>query len=130
MSTQGGHIQLGFTAVTPYLHATPALRDFLVNAFDAVMVHEPVADPEGRFHAEARIGGAYLMFGDGYFADATMKAAVYLYVLDVDTTFRRATALGAQPLREPADQTWGDRVAGVKDPSGNTWWIATHRPAR
>ncbi len=27
---------------------------------------------------------------------------------------------------EPADQFYGDRTAGVKDPSGNRWWIATH----
>ena len=27
---------------------------------------------------------------------------------------------------EPADQFYGDRNAGVKDPVGNTWWIATH----
>ena len=25
-----------------------------------------------------------------------------------------------------ADQYYGDRNAGVKDPSGNLWWIATH----
>ncbi len=28
---------------------------------------------------------------------------------------------------EPADQFYGDRNAGVKDPSGNIWWIATHK---
>jgi uncharacterized glyoxalase superfamily protein PhnB len=27
---------------------------------------------------------------------------------------------------EPADQFYGDRNAGVIDPSGNRWWIATH----
>ena len=28
---------------------------------------------------------------------------------------------------EPADQFYGDRNAGVKDPVGNHWWIATHK---
>jgi hypothetical protein len=28
---------------------------------------------------------------------------------------------------EPADQFYGDRSAGVKDPVGNYWWIATHK---
>ena len=28
---------------------------------------------------------------------------------------------------EPADQDYGDRMAGVKDPFGNVWWIATHK---
>jgi PhnB protein len=28
---------------------------------------------------------------------------------------------------EPKDQFYGDRIGEVKDPSGNTWWIATHK---
>jgi len=51
-----------------------------------------------------------------------MAAAIYLYVPDVDATYKRAVS-----LREPADMTWGDRVGGVKDTSGNTWWIATNK---
>ncbi|HSE93550.1 MAG TPA: VOC family protein, partial [Methylomirabilota bacterium] len=27
---------------------------------------------------------------------------------------------------EPANQFYGDRHGGVKDASGNIWWIATH----
>lgn len=27
---------------------------------------------------------------------------------------------------EPADMFYGDRNAGVQDPSGNYWWISTH----
>lgn len=29
-------------------------------------------------------------------------------------------------VTEPADQFYGDRNAGISDPSGNLWWIATH----
>jgi uncharacterized glyoxalase superfamily protein PhnB len=32
-------------------------------------------------------------------------------------------------VREPKTESWGDRVGGVKDTSGNTWWIATNKPA-
>ncbi|WP_198288452.1 hypothetical protein [Chamaesiphon minutus] len=28
---------------------------------------------------------------------------------------------------EPRDEFCGDRSAGVKDPTGNHWWIATHQ---
>lgn len=28
---------------------------------------------------------------------------------------------------EPRDEFYGDRAAGVKDPTGNQWWIATHQ---
>ena len=30
-------------------------------------------------------------------------------------------------LMVPADQFYGDKNAGVKDPVGNYWWIATHK---
>ena len=30
------------------------------------------------------------------------------------------------PPGEPKDQLYGDRHGGVKDPGGNTWWMATH----
>jgi PhnB protein len=28
---------------------------------------------------------------------------------------------------EPMDMFYGDRSGGVKDPSGNSWYIATHK---
>ncbi len=130
MSRQSSYTNPGFTAVTPYLYAKAELREFLKQAFDAEITHDATPDAAGNFHAEAKIGGAPLLFGSGYFADPSMSAAVYLYVPDVDATYRRALSLGAKSVREPADQTWGDRVGGVKDASGNTWWIASHKADR
>ena len=48
------------------------------------------------------------------------------YVKDVDAAYRRAIEAGATSVMEPANQFYGDRNAGVKDASGNFWWIATH----
>lgn len=127
MSAADKHIQPGYTAITPYLYAKPELADFLKNAFGAEVTHTPTPDAEGKFHAEAKIGDAQLLFGNGYFSDPSMAAAVYIYVPDVDATFKRAVSLGARAIREPSDMTWGDRVGGVKDTSGNTWWIATNK---
>jgi uncharacterized glyoxalase superfamily protein PhnB len=53
-------------------------------------------------------------------------AHFYLYVPDVDDTYKRALAAGASSVEEPADQDYGDRNAGVKDPAGNIWYVATH----
>ncbi len=54
-----------------------------------------------------------------------MPATLYLYVADVDATYRRALEAGATSLSAPADQFYGDRSAGVVDPTGNRWYIAT-----
>ena len=54
------------------------------------------------------------------------SASFYLYVADCDATYKKAIAAGATSIMEPADQFYGDRHGGVKDASGNSWWIATH----
>ena len=130
MSGEHKYIQEGFTTLTPYLYAKLDLIDFLKRAFGAEVTHTPTPDGSGNFHAEAKIGDARLLLGSGYFADPSMAAAIYLYVPDVDATFKRAVSLGAKVVREPSDQTWGDRVGGVKDSSGNTWWIATYQASK
>lgn len=118
----------GYHSITPYLAVQGASRliEFLQEAFDARVV-ERLDRPDGTVgHAEVRIGDSMLMVGDAGAKWAPMPAGIYLYVNDTDSTYRRALAAGATSLMEPADQFYGDRNAGVKDPSGNHWWIATH----
>jgi len=43
---------------------------------------------------------------------------------DVDATFERLRASGAEVLQEPMDQGWGPRDCAFRDPSGNTVRIA------
>jgi uncharacterized glyoxalase superfamily protein PhnB len=124
------YIQEGYSAVTPYLYAKLDLVDFLKKAFDAEITHPPAPDASGNFHCEAKIAGAHLLFGSGYFSNPSMAAAIYLYVPDVDATYERALSLGAKSVREPHTETWGDRTAGIKDTSGNTWWLATNQGAK
>ncbi|MEV4840680.1 VOC family protein [Nonomuraea sp. NPDC049486] len=38
---------------------------------------------------------------------------------DLDTTFERVRATGAEVLQEPIDQPWGPRDCAFRDPSGN-----------
>jgi len=56
--------------------------------------------------------------------------ALHLYVEDADAVYRQALQAGAVSTEEPLDQPYGDREAGVKDASGNEWYIATHQGAR
>lgn len=39
---------------------------------------------------------------------------------DVDATFERVRATGAEVLQEPVEQPWGPRDCAFRDPSGNT----------
>ena len=43
---------------------------------------------------------------------------------DLDTTFEKVRASGAEVLQEPASQPWGVRDCAVRDPSGNLVRIA------
>jgi catechol 2,3-dioxygenase-like lactoylglutathione lyase family enzyme len=39
---------------------------------------------------------------------------------DLDATFEKVRASGAEVLQEPIDQPWGPRDSAFRDPSGNT----------
>ena len=118
----------GYHTVTPYLvvEGAAALIDFLKSAFGAQEFHR-FAAPGGRIgHAEVWIGDSAVMLGDARAEFQPMTAMLYLYVDDVDTLYQRALDAGAESVQPPADQFYGDRSAGVKDPCGNLWWMATH----
>ncbi len=51
-----------------------------------------------------------------------------LYVPDVDATVARLQAAGTTPLVPPLDQPWGERLAYVTDPEGNTLMLTTPLP--
>ena len=129
MSSNTKYMQEGFTAITPYLYGKHELVDFVQKAFDAQLTPSDAPNTAEQFHAELHIGDAPFMIGNGYFADPSMSAAIWIYVPDVDATYQRALKLGAKSVREPRNERWGDRVGGIKDTSGNTWWIATNKGA-
>jgi uncharacterized glyoxalase superfamily protein PhnB len=135
MTTQGtttatepaAHARAGYQTITPYLTVKRAeqLVDFVKQVFGGVEVFRTTGSAGG-LHAEVTIGESKLMIG-GYEAVEEIPTALHLYVPDADDVYRRALAAGAVSVEEPVDQFYGDREAGVKDPSGNIWWIATHK---
>ena len=126
MASEKSYVQPGHHTITPYLYGGPELADFLVEVFGAEVIHRSEKDAAGNSHNEVMLGDSRVDFGAGYFADKSMAAALWIYVPDVEATYKKALKAGAKSLRDPADMTWGDRVCGVKDAFGNTWWIATH----
>lgn len=119
----------GYHTITPYLIVREAARliDFLKQAFEAEEVHRSTADDGTVQHAEIRIGNSMLMISEARGQYGPMPAMLYMYVEDTDAVYKRAMEAGAVSLREPVDEFYGDRSAGVKDDFGNQWWIGTHQ---
>ncbi len=119
----------GYHSVTPILSVPGVgkLIDFLKQAFGAVE-KERFTRPDGAImHAAVRIGDSLIMMGEPMGNSRPMPSCIYLYVNDADSLYKRALQAGAVSVSEPADQFYGDRNGSVKDPSGNVWWIATHK---
>ncbi len=118
----------GYHTITPLLIVKQAARfiDFLKQAFGAEE-RGRFARPDGQImHAEVKVGDSILMLADASEQFPAQPAALCLYVPDADAVYRSAVQAGATSLREPENQFYGDRSAGVADRFGNSWWISTH----
>jgi PhnB protein len=107
---------------------------FYIKAFGAKEKFR-MPDAQGRIgHAEIEIGDSTIMMADEapqvdafsveHFGGSPVS--LLIYTDNCDAMYAQAVAAGALGLREPADQPYGDRISGVKDPFGYKWWIATH----
>ncbi len=118
----------GYSTVSPYLIVVGAQRviDFLKKALDATELRRHGLPDGSVMHAEVRIGDTVVMLGDAGGDWPAVPAHLHVYVDDVDATYRRALAAGGVSVQEPTRREGEpDRRGGVKDPAGNTWWIAT-----
>ena len=117
----------GYTSVAPYLIVAGAndTIEFLKSVFDGVELRR-FDNPDGTvMHAEVRIDDTVVMLADGSPNWPAVPANVHVYVPDVDATYQRALAAEATSVQEPVKKDDADRRAGVIDPGGTTWWIAT-----
>ncbi|HEY2834192.1 MAG TPA: VOC family protein [Sporichthyaceae bacterium] len=125
----------GFPRVTPYLSVDGASA--------AIAFYTEVLEATERFRMpgpDGKIGHAEIAFGDSVvmLADLCTDAqrsplqlggspvTIMVYVPDVDATYVRAVAAGAQGTAEPEDKFYGDRGATITDPWGHQWHLATH----
>jgi PhnB protein len=125
-------IPRGFRTVTPYMIAADgdAMLAFAKQAFGAEEAFRAIGGAGG-IHAETRIGDTMLMMGGGIpgkpFNAKPNSTALHVYVEDTDAAYQKALQVGATSISEPQDHEYGERGAGVKDPFGNYWYIATHK---
>jgi len=121
-------VREGFTTVTPYLSVVDVERlvQFAKEAFGAVETGRSIGG-SGHLHCELRIGDSMLMCTNAA-AGRERPLAFHLYVPDADAVYQRALEVGAESLGAPQDRPYGERQGGVKDPTGNLWYIATRFP--
>ena len=121
-------IPKGFHTITPYLIVSDAskLIDFVKGSFDATEI-DRFETNDFIMHAIVQIGDSKIMISDSNENMRPMPCFLYMYVDNVDETYHKAIASGATSMREPTDEFYGDRGAGILDFAGNSWYIATHK---
>ena len=118
----------GYASVSVYIMADGAQRliDFLKQAFDARQTRRTDLPDGSIMHAEVQIDDTIVMITDGADDNPAFPIWLHVYVPDVDASYRRALEAGGLSVDEPKQREGDpDRRGGVKDPAGNTWWIAT-----
>jgi uncharacterized glyoxalase superfamily protein PhnB len=121
-------IPTGYTAVTPWIISadTDALLKFLTAAFEGAELSRMVGPDGAIVHAEIRIGDAVIMAFDAPDGVAPQPAFIRLYVPDARISFAKAIHAGAVEVTKPTLLAFGDRVARIRDPLGNIWWLQQH----
>ena len=119
----------GMQSCIPYLLLPPSSASefiqFLKDAFGAEEVSRHLRDNGDIAHAEVKIDDTTLMIGGAPPDWQVQPFNHYVYVPDVDATYKQAQAAGAKSESAPVDQAYGDRGGRVKDKWGNTWWLGT-----
>ncbi len=123
--------------ITPHLFYddVAAAIDWLVKAF-GFEIRLRMTDKAGTVvHGEVELKDSLVMLGlaaevEAWESPRTLGGRVsqrlYVFVDDVDAHYERALSAGAEIIREPADQYWGDRVYECIDPEGHRWKFAQH----
>lgn len=125
------YVPEGFAVVTPYIFADRADEyvRFLESAFGAHEIGRSTA-PDGRIaNCQMRFDTGTIMVSEASEEFPASSAALYLYVADVDAAMLTAERAGAKKIMDVADMPYGDRQGGVRDPSGNIWWVSQRMSA-
>lgn len=118
----------GYSTVSPYLIVEGAEQviDFIREALGGTELRRYDMPDGSIMHAEVLVDDSVVMIGEAGGDWAPQPASLHVYVDDVDEVYRRALEAGGVSVEEPRRQDGDpDRRGGVRDPGGNTWWIAT-----
>ena len=119
----------GFHSITPYLMVDDVLSliRFIEAVFDGTTLSLKNRKDGSVMHAEMKLGDSMIMLGEPMEGYDLTPGSLYIYVEDCDSVYKKALSLDVEVILEPTTMYHaGERYAGIKDASGNLWWIATH----
>lgn len=130
------HAWPGLMWVTPCIQVPDVqkARDLYVQVFNFV----PIFDTSGPENPELMMtrmryrGANFVITKEGFDYEGAAPSTnqkpssllFYVYVDDVDETYKNGLQAGMESMIEPGDTYWGDRRARLKDPFGYVWDIA------
>ena len=117
----------GYASLSPYLVVDGAqkLIDFLLATFGAKVTRRFDNADGSLMHGEVMIDDTVVMLSDASESYPAFPVWLHVYVPDVAATYAKALAAGGISVQEPVKKDDPDLRAGVQDPTGNTWWLAT-----
>lgn len=74
----------------------------------------------GEDHRGIRVGDVWFGLDRAEDAEPPGPVSLWFTVDDPDHIYERAVAAGDPPKKPPTDTPWGDRIAALLDPDGNT----------
>jgi len=118
----------GVRNIQPFLHLRNAssMIPFLQEAFEAEVLGMAKSDEGELLHSTVKIGVGTVEINEAHGDAQPMPSYLHVYVPDVDDLYGRALKAGAQSVESPSTKPYGERSAAVRDPFGNTWYLATY----
>ena len=121
------NLPAGHQTIMPYLILNGASQfiEFTQKVFDATTSSDHVLREDGTvMHAEIIITGSTIMVTDVVEDWSRQTANLFVYVPNVDETYKKALENGATSVMGVSNKEYG-RTCGITDPSGNVWWITS-----
>jgi PhnB protein len=118
----------GYNSVSPYFISGDVKKfaDLLQQLFQATELRK-FDRPDGTvMHLELRIDDSVIMVSQASKEYGSITHMMHVYVADVDAVYKKALALGCQPLGAPEQKGDDpDRRGGFTDFDGNQWYVST-----
>lgn len=117
----------GLSTVTPYFTVPDAdgFITFLHALFGAELIKETRYGDGTVQHARLRIGTSVLMLNQATADYPANISQMHIQVSDAVAAHAKALELGATSLMSPNLRPHGEHMAGITDPYGNIWWLAS-----